>query len=102
MCLMMSLYRDCILFLKLRLPPRSTRTATLCPYTTLFRSHGRERRDIICLRLRPRRDRRIVEDRAMFDRVGASIDREADAIGAVRVHRDLLAEHMSSEERRVG
>src|SRR3546814_2835603 len=30
----------------------------------------------------------------MFDRVGAGIDREADAIGAVRVHRDLLAEHM--------
>src|SRR3546814_1712230 len=24
-----------------RPPPRSTRTATLCPYTTIFRSHGR-------------------------------------------------------------
>src|SRR3546814_17900354 len=30
----------------------------------------------------------------MFDRVGAGVDREADAIGAVRVHRDFLAEHM--------
>src|SRR3546814_6217285 len=30
-------------FLMIRLPPRSTRTDTLCPYTTLFRSHcGRE------------------------------------------------------------
>src|SRR3546814_10211089 len=28
-----------------RRPPRSTRTATLFPYTTLFRSHRAERRD---------------------------------------------------------
>src|SRR3546814_20690892 len=27
-------------FLKIRRPPRSTRTDTLFPYTTLFRSHG--------------------------------------------------------------
>src|SRR3546814_20714241 len=26
-------------FLMIRRPPRSTRTDTLCPYTTLFRSH---------------------------------------------------------------
>src|SRR3546814_16586547 len=26
-------------FLKIRLPPRSKRTNTLCPYTTLFRSN---------------------------------------------------------------
>src|SRR3546814_3871109 len=31
----------CIFFLMIRLPPRSTRTDTLFPYTTLFRSHGR-------------------------------------------------------------
>src|SRR3546814_15078609 len=30
-----------ILFLMLRRPPRSTRTYTLFPYTTLFRSNGR-------------------------------------------------------------
>src|SRR3546814_3196669 len=30
-------------FLMLRLPPRSTRTDTLFPYTTLFRSHHRPR-----------------------------------------------------------
>src|SRR3546814_13629911 len=28
----------------MRRPPRSTRTDTLCPYTTLFRSGGRRRR----------------------------------------------------------
>src|SRR3546814_13747878 len=27
-------------FLRIRRPPRSTRTDTLFPYTTLFRSHG--------------------------------------------------------------
>src|SRR3546814_16371117 len=32
----------CVFFLIIRLPPRSTRTDTLFPYTTLFRSvHGR-------------------------------------------------------------
>src|SRR3546814_18351330 len=30
-----------VLFLMIRRPPRSTRTDTLFPYTTLFRSHGR-------------------------------------------------------------
>src|SRR3546814_3436582 len=30
----------CIFFLMIRRPPRSTRTDTLLPYTTLFRSHG--------------------------------------------------------------
>src|SRR3546814_13270062 len=32
-------------FLMIRLPPRSTRTDTLFPYTTLFRSRGNRRRD---------------------------------------------------------
>src|SRR3546814_14117742 len=31
----------CVLFLMIRRPPRSTRTDTLFPYTTLFRSEGR-------------------------------------------------------------
>src|SRR3546814_8358912 len=34
---------DCVFFLMIRRPPRSTRTDTLFPYTTLFRS-GRRRR----------------------------------------------------------
>src|SRR3546814_18108968 len=31
-------YQCCFFFLRIRLPPRSTRTDTLFPYTTLFRS----------------------------------------------------------------
>src|SRR3546814_13723408 len=39
MCsLVFSLYVLCIFFLMIRRPPRSTRTDTLFPYTTLFRS----------------------------------------------------------------
>src|SRR3546814_11304220 len=34
-----------IFFLMIRRPPRSTRTDTLFPYTTLFRSHRRRRTD---------------------------------------------------------
>src|SRR3546814_15447560 len=30
---------SCFVFLFLRRPPNATRTDTLCPYTTLFRSH---------------------------------------------------------------
>src|SRR3546814_20623865 len=40
----------CFFFLMIRLPPKSTRTDTLFPYTTLFRSF-RIRRDIGQLRL---------------------------------------------------
>src|SRR3546814_10562786 len=35
----------CVFFLMIRRPPRSTRTDTLFPYTTLFRSVGRVQRD---------------------------------------------------------
>src|SRR3546814_16579583 len=53
----------CVLyfFLKIRRPPRSTRTDTLCPYTTLFRSIQRHRlakvggRHLLCDRCLPRR-----------------------------------------------
>src|SRR3546814_20578498 len=34
-----------LFFLKLRRPPRSTRTDILFPYTTLFRSHNRDEGD---------------------------------------------------------
>src|SRR3546814_13154974 len=33
------MYSICFFFLMIRRPPRSTRTDTLFPYTTLFRSH---------------------------------------------------------------
>src|SRR3546814_9989911 len=41
-------------FLMIRRPPRSTRTDTLFPYTTLFRSHRRHRVQLFELRLRLR------------------------------------------------
>src|SRR3546814_11958961 len=34
-------------FLMCRRPPRSTRTDTLFPYTTLFRAHGDRREDMV-------------------------------------------------------
>src|SRR3546814_16067493 len=36
---MICMYRVFLFFLMIRRPPRSTRTDTLFPYTTLFRSH---------------------------------------------------------------
>src|SRR3546814_16356510 len=38
MCHCECCYFDCFFFLMIRRPPRSTRTDTLFPYTTLFRS----------------------------------------------------------------
>src|SRR3546814_14057928 len=35
-------YSIYVFFLMIRRPPRSTRTDTLFPYTTLFRSHGHQ------------------------------------------------------------
>src|SRR3546814_6327647 len=61
-------------FLMLRRPPRSTRTDTLFPYTTLFRS--RRKRDLLI------RHQKIVGAagrRAVFAREPAALD--ADAIG---------------------
>src|SRR3546814_19194371 len=62
---------DCVLFfffLKIRRPPISTRTDTLVPYTTLFRSLGGG-----ALRLSPaavRRDRRVHRLRRAGGNVG--------------------------------
>src|SRR3546814_11573026 len=39
--LLFHVYFDLFFFLMIRRPPRSTRTDTLFPYTTLFRSAGR-------------------------------------------------------------
>src|SRR3546814_18267604 len=40
MVLVLVYYDVCVFFLMIRRPPRSTRTDTLFPYTTLFRSEG--------------------------------------------------------------
>src|SRR3546814_15501650 len=37
-CVSILLFYSCVFFLMIRRPPRSTRTDTLFPYTTLFRS----------------------------------------------------------------
>src|SRR3546814_4152553 len=53
-----------IFFLMIRRPPRSTRTDTLFPYTTLFRSPARD-----AVRLSRRGDRRLRQRRhAQLDR----------------------------------
>src|SRR3546814_17261053 len=39
-CVMMHIMFVCFFVLMIRRPPRSTRTDTLFPYTTLFRSRG--------------------------------------------------------------
>src|SRR3546814_17116426 len=90
-----------------RRPPRSTRTDTLCPYTTLFRSnlqrgqaYRRQRRSAPLLRqVRARTGRDLVHAR---DR-GVRDDR-ADGAGDERdrVRTALHDPRGSSEERRVG
>src|SRR3546814_9507189 len=52
----------------IRRPPRSTRTDTLFPYTTLFRS-SRDRR-LIGLRAHPRRHHRLLHRAVAADRAG--------------------------------
>src|SRR3546814_19064373 len=37
----MGIFACCLLCVRVRRPPRSTRTTTCCPYTTLFRTHRR-------------------------------------------------------------
>src|SRR3546814_11550810 len=49
-----------VFFLMIRRPPRSTRTDTLFPYTTLFRSHASQGRPNLRT-LRPRALRRGIE-----------------------------------------
>src|SRR3546814_11542458 len=46
-------------FLMIRRPPRSTRTDTLFPYTTLFRSHSASSYDAANDRVDHRRERRL-------------------------------------------
>src|SRR3546814_9353864 len=71
-------------FLRIRRPPRSTRTDTLFPYTTLFRSHG----------LRGRRVSRSahLQERAALDR-----NDWATAGGKTRPHGQPRSEEHTSE-----
>src|SRR3546814_19343165 len=93
-----------------RRPPRSTRTCTLCPYTTLFRSGGggngeREARGqgdgpgrILCEQRRGGQQR-DQQRQAEADRMRRNFDRRDQFVGK-SAHRELI-EHRS-EERRVG
>src|SRR3546814_6863470 len=80
----------CMVFVMIRRPPRSTRSDTLCPYTTLFRSP--ERRD----RSRARRRRGTGLRRGRGGGQGA---RRADADGGGR-HRRPCRGH--TRHRRTG
>src|SRR3546814_17563440 len=79
-------------FLMIRRPPRSTRTDTLFPYTTLFRSDRTE------IRFRNGADARAFEYGALFHRLQESSE-------GVRRHIRCPGPRASadrSEERRVG
>src|SRR3546814_18784679 len=63
----------------IRQPPRSTRTDTLFPYTTLFRSTGEDERheDIACdVERGEYRDAEQRGERKGTDRYGAAVDRQ--------------------------
>src|SRR3546814_15391383 len=72
----------CFFFLMIRRPPRYTRTDTLFPYTTLFRSIGGARRTIVL------QENRAVEidDRAIL------------AEQECRRHRERAAEHIADHD----
>src|SRR3546814_13727189 len=97
------LYYLSFFFLMIRRPPRSTRTDTLFPYTTLFRSVGvREairKPRLRCLVLRPRRQFGVIaavdehtrqRRRVDFDRPARRPARD-EQVGHHRLHR-LAAE----------
>src|SRR3546814_5349979 len=66
----------------IRRPPRSTRTDTLCPYTTLFRSR-RPMTGFVRERRRPERARRELREQRHGNRISVSV-----VIGAVAAMMD--------------
>src|SRR3546814_455383 len=79
-------------FLMIRRPPRSTRTDTLFPYTTLFRSHRRG--DV-----RPEAHRRVHD--LQLRHAGDRPDRQLRRQDALHVGRpDLLADRLPRPQRR--
>src|SRR3546814_17950444 len=65
----MWLYMNLFFFLMIRRPPRSTRTDTLCPYTTLFRSDQRWQKQHLIAR--------VSFDIAMPDHIVPATSRES-------------------------
>src|SRR3546814_7529103 len=70
-------------FLMIRRPPRSTRTDTLCPYTTLFRSQEHGNADQYKAELEKRRAPDLVADVAEHDAAQRPSDKP-DGIGRER------------------
>src|SRR3546814_14047370 len=95
-----------------RRPPRSTRTDTLCPYTTLFRSLHDAPLDLVAVALDTELADHPGELRAHgvagVQGVEGVLEHHlhgADLLGAALLHlilRDVLAVEQRSEERRVG
>src|SRR3546814_14080560 len=96
----------------IRRPPRSTRTDTLFPYTTLFRSavlklgHGIAKADAVggsqiieCLHYAARADAGRLDVAGLVD---ASGDQDRVMTLAQLVHGGVAADFERSEERRVG
>src|SRR3546814_3750997 len=84
-------------FLMIRRPPRSTRTDTLFPYTTLFRSTARDRRDLphLLVAPRPERPRHRVSHRP-YPRAGAKRGTDT-ASGASAISEGRRSEEHTSE-----
>src|SRR3546814_11249164 len=80
-------YRSVVMFffLMIRRPPRSTRTDTLFPYTTLFRSDDPRARD-------------RARDRKAADRMACQID-DQGAAGPLRIRRRLAAARFAARRR---
>src|SRR3546814_10204296 len=83
-------------FLRIRRPPRSTRTDTLFPYTTLFRSVGQPMKDD---QLAAARDERIeaAARGVVHDRIEAGVDRRHVAIEIESLPVPIGAEHPFEE-----
>src|SRR3546814_9423218 len=90
--LLLDLVLSCLLvfFLMIRRPPRSTRTDTLFPYTTLFRSGPPPGRALL-RRLRSRHH----PERAAWRELAAGLARLAQLLAARRLSRRRSEEHTS-------
>src|SRR3546814_14796626 len=81
LCVVILLFVSFFFFLMIRRPPRSTRTDTLFPYTTLFRSG-----------LHPRR----AQDAAMLDAEDDQHQHGADEEGGIDAQRQAFLEDRKS------
>src|SRR3546814_6606578 len=81
-----------VFFLRIRRQPRSTRTDTLFPYTTLFRSLQAPRRPAHCECFRPRHSR---QDRSVYAKVQKASIAEARLRALLAFQTNRSEEHTS-------